>query len=81
MKQEIESIKIEFTFGEMSFDGYYITFQQDWSDFSWFRSENSFVTSSDDEMWKSFESVFDDVSKEEFLVALRTMEKGILLCK
>lgn len=81
MKQEIESIKIEFTFGEMSWDGCYVTFQQDWSDYSWFRSEESFVTTSDEELWKSFESVFDDVSKEEFLVAIRALEKGILLCK
>lgn len=81
MNENIETLRISFTFGEMSWDGYYVTFQQDWSDFSWFRSEQSFVTTSDEKLWKSFESVFDDVGKEEFLVAVRAMEKGILLCK
>lgn len=81
MNENIENLRISFTFGEMLWDGYYVTFQQDWSDFTWFRSEQSFVTTSDEELWKSFESVFDDVGKDEFLVAVRAMEKGILLCK
>lgn len=81
MNENIETLRIEFTFGEMLWDGYYVTFQQDWSDYTWFRSEQSFVTTSDEELWKSFESVFSDVGKDEFLVAVRAMEKGILLCK
>ena len=81
MNENIENLRISFTFGEMRWDGYYVTFQQDWTDYTWFRSEQSFVTTSDDELWKSFESVFDDVGKDEFLVAVRAMEKGILLCK
>lgn len=81
MKQEIESIKIEFTFGEISYDGYFVTFQQDWSDFAWHIGEPSFVSTDDEKLYKSFITVFPEVDYSDFLVMLRAIEKGILLCK
>lgn len=81
MMEQIEGIKIQFDFGEATYDGYFISFEQDWEDGAWHMSEPSFVSTEDEMLYKSFITVFPEVDYDDFLIMVRAVEKGILLCK
>lgn len=80
MIEQIEGIKIQFDFGEVSYDGHFISFEQDWDDGAWHIGETGFVKTSDEMLYKSFITIFPEVDYEDFLVMVRAVEKGILLC-